>query len=186
MSPPSVKTLSDATREVKGTRDGRETARGEGRAIPKGGRVTSGEANTAFLETVGVGVPFLCSLATIGVDGAPAVRFVRAKADAAGTLRIPTFAGTAKLRQIEADPRVHITCGDTDSDRPGTYFQFDGRAEIATGRADKEACWTPRLAKWFSGLDDENYVVLKVTPTAIVALPIGRSGPALAWRADSA
>ena len=144
------------------------------------------DAIERLLEIVGEDAPFLCSLATVSEDGGPAVRFVRAKADADLTLRVPTFASTQKVRQIQANARVHITCGDTDSDRPGTYFQIEGRAEITTAAPEREACWTPRLAEWFSGPDDANYVVVKIQPAVIEALPIGRSGKPSIWKLDVA
>lgn len=154
-----------------------------GAMASKGGVV--GDVRERLVEVVGEGEPFLCSLATVGADGAPRVRFVRAKVDRDITLRIPTFVGTQKVRDVHADPRVHITCGDTDAERPGTYFQIDGTAEIATDAAEREAAWTPRLSKWFSGLDDANYAVVKVTPTEITALPIGRTGEPCVWRASA-
>ena len=143
------------------------------------------DAKERLLEAVGQGEPFLCSLATVGSEGAPRVRFVRAKLDHEITLRIPTFAGTQKVRHIQDDPRVHITCGDTDAERPGTYFQIDGTAEITTEATEREAAWTPRLSKWFSGTDDANYAVVKVTPTEITALPIGRTGEPTLWKASA-
>jgi len=144
------------------------------------------DGREALLETVGVGTPFLCSLATVGEDGGPAVRFVRAKADADGTLRVPTFVETGKVSQIRADARVHVTCGDTDAEHPGTYFQIAGTAEVTTEAAEREAAWTPRLEKWFSGPADANYAVVTIRPHLIVALPIGRTGEPLFWRAESA
>jgi general stress protein 26 len=71
--------------------------------------VNPGEAGLSFLKPVGIGTPFLCSLATLEPSGAPTVRFVRAKADNDATLRIPTFANTDKVLQIRADSRVHVT-----------------------------------------------------------------------------
>ena len=143
------------------------------------------DARRTLIEELGEDTPFLCSLATLREDGGPAVRFVRAKADAELTLRIPTFVQTAKVKQIRADGRVHITCGRTDSSEPGSYFQIDGVAEILTEAADREACWTERLEKWFSGPDDPNYAVVRVTPSRITALPIGRAGKPTAWQSKS-
>lgn len=143
------------------------------------------DAKKKFIDAFGDGAPFLCSLATVGTNGAPRVRFVRAKLDPDPILRIPTFAETQKVHDVRADPRVHITCGDTDAKRPGTYFQIDGTAEITTAAAEREAAWTPRLSKWFSDTDDANYAVVKVTPTQIEALPIGRTGEASLWKAEA-
>jgi len=143
------------------------------------------DARSALLQSVGADTPFLCNLATIGENGGPAVRFVRAKADEDLVLRIPTFDGTGKTKHIAANARVSLTCGDTDSERPGTYFQIDGLAKLRRDTAEREACWTSRLEKWFSGPADENYVVIRIEPTSIVALPIGRSGEPLVWSATA-
>jgi len=143
------------------------------------------DAKEALLKEIGESTPFLCSLATVRSDGGPSVRFVRAKADGDLTLRIPTFAATGKVDQIRSDPRVHITCGRTDPSEPGSYFQIEGQAKISSDPADRKACWTTLLEKWFSGPDDENYLVVKVLPSLIVALPIGRPGDPLVWKPET-
>ena len=89
-------------------------------------------------------------------------------------------------REIRADGRVCVICGDTDSEHPGTYFRVDGTAEVCTDSAERKACWTPLLEKWFSDPEDVNYAVVKVTPTASLASPIGRAGAPAAWRAEPA
>jgi general stress protein 26 len=142
------------------------------------------DAKDLFLNAVGESVPFLCSLASVEADGTPHVRFVRAKVDRDLTLRIPTFDGTGKTRQIREDPRVHITCGETRDGQPGTYFQIAGTAEITSDTNEREAAWTDRLSKFFSDPQDSNYVVVKVKPSSIVALPIGRPGKPAIWTAD--
>jgi len=139
-----------------------------------------------ILDTLGIGVPFLCSLATVDLDGGPWVRFVRAKLDSDLTLRIPTFEGTTKIAHIQVDPRVHITCGDTRSDVPGSYFQIEGTAKISREQDDREACWSEILAKWFQDPNDSRYAVVEIRPTRISVLPIGRAGPALRWERDPA
>ena len=142
-------------------------------------------ARDELLQDVGESTPFLCSLATVRSDGGPAVRFVWAKVDEGLVLRIPTFAAAAKVEQIRNDGRVYITCGQTDASTPGSYFQIDGQAEISSDPADRKACWTTRLEAWFSGPDDANYLVVKVRPNRIVALPIGRSGEPSIWEPDA-
>lgn len=137
-----------------------------------------------IVEHFGVGTPFLCSLATVGPTGEPWVRFVRAKMDSELVLRIPTFEATSKIAHIEAEPRVHVTCGDTTADTPGSYFQIEGTAEISRERDDRQACWTDLLAKWFADPMDPRYAVVKVRSERITVLPIGRQGPAQRWVRD--
>jgi len=125
--------------------------------------------------------PFLCHLATLTEDGRPWVRTMRGVMDDELVIRCPTFAGTKKIAQIQTNPEVHLTCGDTDPLNPGSYFQIEARAEITLDTSDREAAWSDLLAKWFSGLDDPAYAVVRITPYLITALPIGGGPPAEVW-----
>lgn len=135
-----------------------------------------------ILETLQAEPTFLCALATVTEEGRPSVRTMRATIDDDLTIRCPTFLGTDKVGQIQARPEVHLACGSTDSDRPGSYFRIEGRAEISTDPIDRRLAWNERLAKWFSGTDDPNYAVVRITPSRIVALPIGGGPDAQVWK----
>jgi general stress protein 26 len=128
---------------------------------------------------------FLCALATVGLDGLPYVRYMKGIMDDDLTIRCPTFASTQKVLHIQRCADVSLTCGDTDSGKPGSYFQISARASISVGLADRTAAWTPRLEKWFSGIDDPNYEVVKIEPIRILALPIGGGPAAELWVADT-
>ncbi len=129
-----------------------------------------------ILETLQAEPAFLCSLATMTEDERPSVRTMRATIDVGLTIRMPTFLGTEKVEQIRACEEVHLACGSVDSDRPGSYFRIEGRAEISTGAEDRRLAWNDRLAKWFEGPDDPNYAVIRIRPTRIGCFPIG-GGP---------
>ena len=129
---------------------------------------------------------FLFSLATVGKDGRPRVRIVRGTIDEGFTLRCPTFANTAKVRHIRACSEVHVTCGNTATDRPGSYFQIEGRATISSDAEDRRALWSDRLGKWFNGPDDSRYVVVVIRPYRIAALPIGGGPAAAVWESEAA
>ena len=134
-----------------------------------------------ILETLQVESTFLCALATVTEEGRPSVRTMRATIDEDLTIRCPTFQRTEKVAQIRAQPEVHLTCGNTDSDRPGSYFRIEGRAEISVAPADRQLAWNDRLAKWFSGADDSEYAVVKIVPNRIVAFPIGGGPDVQVW-----
>jgi len=134
-----------------------------------------------ILETLQAEAAFLCSLATVTEDGRPSVRTMRATIDGDLAVRCPTFLGTDKVAQIQARPNVHLTCGSTDSERPGSYFRIEGRATISIEPDDRRLAWNDRLEKWFAGPDDPNYAVVKITPDRIVAHPIGGGPPAQVW-----
>lgn len=124
---------------------------------------------------------FLFSLATVGEDGRPRVRIVRGTIGQDLTLRCPTFAHTAKVRHIEACGEVHVTCGDTATDRPGSYYQIEGIATISSDENDRRDLWSDRLCKWFDGPGDPRYVVVVIRPYRVVALPIGGGPAAAVW-----
>lgn len=128
---------------------------------------------------------FLCALATAGTDGHPHVRYMKGMIDDRLIIRCPTFASTQKVRDIQSRADVSLTCGDTDSSRPGSYFQITARASISQDVADRTTAWTPRLEKWFSGIDDPDYAVVKIEPTRILATPIGGGPAGEIWTADT-
>jgi general stress protein 26 len=130
---------------------------------------------------------FLCALATVGKDGNPRVRYMKGVIRDDLSILCPTFASTQKVRDIERCSAVSLTCGDTTAAAPGSYFQIAAQATLSTAPVDRAAAWTDRLAKWFSGPEDEDYVVIVIVPDRIVALPIGGGQQAEAWeRSESA
>ncbi len=134
-----------------------------------------------LLQTLRKRDDFLCALATVGTDGRPHVRYVRATIRDDLIILCPTFASTQKVRDVEAYAHVSVTCGDTDSGVPGSYFQIAGRAVVSQCATNRAAAWTPRIERWFSGPDDAAYAVVVVIPERILALPIGGGPAAQTW-----
>ena len=124
---------------------------------------------------------FVLALATTDKNGAPHVRFMRGVIDEDWTIRCPTFLATGKVKQIQDRDDVSLTCGDTDSRRPGSYFQITAKATISQETRDREVAWTPRLEKWFRGSNDAQYAVIRMVPLCIRALPIGGGPAAEVW-----
>lgn len=138
-----------------------------------------------ILVTLRRGDDFLCALATMGTDGLPHVRYMKGVIDDDLTIRCPTFASTQKVRDIQSCSDVSLTCGDTDSSSPGSYFQIAARAHISHDLADRTVAWTPRLEKWFSGAEDRDYAVVRIEPIRILAFPIGGGPAGEIWTADT-
>lgn len=130
-----------------------------------------------LMTTLQTDEDFLCALATVSREGRPHVRYMKGVIDDQLTIRCPTFLGTQKVQDITSCADVSLTCGDTDSSRPGSYFQITARASISQQLADRQQAWTSRLEKWFSGVEDPNYAVVRIEPVRILACPIG-GGPA--------
>lgn len=126
--------------------------------------------------------PTLCALATVTEDGKPWVRYVMLSADEHLTLWGATFAGFRKVAHIRKNPEVHLVTGAKDMETAESYLQIQARAEILTDAAAKKAMWNDYLKNIFSGPDDPNYVVCKISPYRIEYCKMDRS-PAEVWEA---
>ena len=140
---------------------------------------------TRILATLCREDDFLCALATLGADGEPHVRYMKGVIDDNLVIRCPTFVSTQKVRDIEHCADISLTCGDTDSNQPGSYFQIAAQASVSQDLADRTAAWTPRLEKWFGGVEDPNYAVVRIIPVRILAFPIGGGPASELWEANS-
>ena len=122
-------------------------------------------------------VPTLSVLSTITEQGKPWGRYVTPFADDNLTLWMATFAQSRKVGQIKKNPEVHITTGVTEIEGAESYMQIQGRAEILTDDETKKSVWFDHLANIFSGPDDPNYCVCKITPYRIEYHTMGMTDP---------
>ncbi|MEW5722096.1 MAG: pyridoxamine 5'-phosphate oxidase family protein [Thermodesulfobacteriota bacterium] len=113
------------------------------------------------------GRPFLASLATITEEGKPWSRYVTPTMDEDLTLWVTTFKGSRKVGHMERNPEVHLNTGVTDLATAESYVQIQGRAEVLSDSATRRKVWREELARYFSGPDDPNYVVVKIRPYRI-------------------
>jgi general stress protein 26 len=111
--------------------------------------------------------PELSALATITEDGKPWVRYVMPVMDQNLTIWMATFEGSRKVAHIKKNPEVHLTVGVTSMETAESYLQIQGRAEVLTDAATKKAFWSDHLKGIFTGPDDPNYNVVKITPYRI-------------------
>ncbi len=124
--------------------------------------------------------PTLCAVATVTDDGKPWVRYMILSADEHLTIWGATFASFRKVGEIRKNPEVHLTTGAKDMETAESYLQIQARAEILTDAAAKKAMWNDYLKNIFSGPDDPNYVVCRITPYRIEYCKMDRS-PAEVW-----
>ena len=74
-------------------------------------------------------------------------------------------AGSRKVREIEATPKVHLAYADLKQWR---FISMSGRAAIVTDVEKKKQLWLDELEQWFEGGPESDAVVLiKVTPTVV-------------------
>jgi len=111
--------------------------------------------------------PTLSVLSTVTEEGKPWGRYVTPFADESLTLWMATFVHSRKVGQIKKNPEVHLTTGVTNMEGAESYVQIQGRAEILTDDETKKSVWFDHLANIFSGPDDPNYCVCKITPYRI-------------------
>jgi len=111
--------------------------------------------------------PTLSALATVTENGKPWVRYVTPFVDKNLTFWMATFIQSRKVAQIRKNPEVHLTVGVTDIQTAESYLQIAGRAEILTDKKTKKAVWFDGLKDIFSGPEDPDYCVCKITPYRI-------------------
>jgi len=111
--------------------------------------------------------PQLAGLATVTGEGKPWVRYVMAAASEDLTLRCATFVSARKVKQIEANPEVHLTCGVTNPAEMAPYLQVQGRAKLNTSHDARHGFWSEMLAPIFDGPDDPKYGVIEIVPYRI-------------------
>ncbi len=107
-------------------------------------------------------------LATVTDDGSPWVRYLMFSLDRNDlTLWTRTFTGSRKVAQILAHPRVHVTLGVRDLPTAVDWLQIEGEAEVLTDPETRARMWNEDQAVYFSGPDDPNFAVIRVTPQRI-------------------
>ena len=127
--------------------------------------------------------PTLSALATVTEDGKPWVRYVTPMADEDLNLWMATFVKSRKVAQIRKNPEVHLTVGVTTMETGESYLQIQGRAEILTDEKTKKAVWNDHLKGIFSGPNDPNYCVCRITPYRIEYQTMGPVPPEV-WEAQ--
>jgi len=109
----------------------------------------------------------LSGFATIAEEGKPWVRYVMTVGSTDMSIRFATFIGARKVKHIDKNPEVHLTCGVTDPMRMEPYLQIQGKARFTADKEDRHGFWNDILKPIFSGPDDPNYGVIIVEPYRI-------------------
>ncbi len=110
-------------------------------------------------------------------DGKPWVRYMAMQPQEDLTLYATSFASARKIKQIKQNNNVDVTFGADPTNYMLPYVNVEGTAEILTDQETKNKCWYKLLEQFFSGPEDPNYVVVKVTPGSIEYMPAGEHEP---------
>jgi general stress protein 26 len=74
-------------------------------------------------------------------------------------------ADSRKVREIKAEPSVHLSYADPGDWR---FVSMTGRARIVRDAEKKQELWLKELEQWFDeGPESEAIVLIKVTPTVV-------------------
>lgn len=110
-------------------------------------------------------------MATIAENGDPWCRYVSTtQIDDSLDLYCAVCLMSRKIKQIEANPRMHLTLGITPETMMGPWVQFAGKAEISTDPALKTAVWEREgeiLKMIFKGPDDPAMGIARFIPEKI-------------------
>ena len=126
--------------------------------------------------------PTLCAFATVTEEGKPRVRYTTPTMDENLTIWMATFANSRKIPQIKNNPEVHITSGVGSFETAESWVQIEAKAEILYDEETKNKVWDDHLKVAFSGPDDPNYCICKITPYRIEYHKMGPN-PAEVWEA---
>lgn len=122
-------------------------------------------------------------LATVDNDR-PWARFIMTY-NIKGTFKLQssTSINSRKVRQIQANPNIHITLGKADSNHI-PYIQYAGKAKILTDEATKKAHWHKELEQYFGTADNPHYCVMEFEPEIIEVWGAeGDMSKPLCWKA---
>jgi general stress protein 26 len=108
----------------------------------------------------------LASVATIK-DGKPWVRYMMLKGESDLTLYTTTFSNARKVQQIKEDSNIHVIIGGDEKYFKNPHVNIQATAQIATDLETKKKCWDDHLKQFFTGPEDPNFSVIKITPQVI-------------------
>ncbi len=121
--------------------------------------------------------PQLSALATVTDKNNPWVRYVVTVGDGDLVIRCATFVDSRKVKQIENDPNVHLTCGAGSLGEMQPYLQIQGQARVTTDKDERHNFWNDLLEPIFDGPDDPKYAVIVIHPYRIEYCTLGSYEP---------
>jgi general stress protein 26 len=124
-----------------------------------------------------------CTLITLGDHGHPQARIVDPLApDADFIAFVATNPLTRKVKEIQRDPRVTLSCFDSAS---SSYATLLATATIVTDAAERLRRWKAEWSPFYPGGAKGNaYTLIRLTPVRleVVSVSRGLEGDAKTWR----
>lgn len=124
-----------------------------------------------------------CTFITVGDDGHPQARIVDPLAPDAGFVTfVATNPLTRKVKEIQRNPRVSLSCFDAAS---SSYATLLATATIVTDAAEKTRRWKAEWNPFYpGGVKGDAYTLIRLTPVRleVVSVSRGLEGDAKTWR----
>src|SRR5690625_490909 len=83
------------------------------------------------------------------------------------TLYTATSKQTEKVDELEANPHTHILIGYEGEGMGDEYLEIAGTVSISDDESMKEKVWNEHMKPYFSGPEDPDLVILKISPDAM-------------------
>ena len=110
--------------------------------------------------------PQLASLATIN-DGKPWIRYMILTGEPDLTLYTTTFSNSRKVEQLKKDNNVHVIIGGDQEHFKDPHINIQATAQVLTDLETKKKYWCEHLEIFFSGPEDPDFSVIKISPQVI-------------------
>ena len=108
----------------------------------------------------------LASLATTE-NGKPWVRYMTISGEPDLTLYTTTFSSARKVQQIKENSNVNVIIGGDQENFKNPHINVRATAQIAADLETKKKFWDDHLKRFFSGPEDPNFSVIKISPQVI-------------------
>ncbi|MCA1318635.1 pyridoxamine 5'-phosphate oxidase family protein [Bacillus tianshenii] len=83
------------------------------------------------------------------------------------TLYTATNQHTHKIEDIKANPHVHILLGMENTSWNEPYAEIEAEATVEENQELKNKFWDDKLSEWIKSPEDPEYLLLKLSPSAI-------------------
>lgn len=83
------------------------------------------------------------------------------------TLYTATSKKTEKVDELEVNPHTHVLIGYEGKGMGDDYLDIEGTVSLTDDQELKKKIWNDHMKPWFSGPDDPDLIILKITPDSV-------------------
>lgn len=83
------------------------------------------------------------------------------------TLYTATSKQTEKVDELEENPHTHVLIGYEGKGMGDDYLDIEGTVSLSDDQELKKKIWNDHMKPWFSGPDDPDLIILKITPDSV-------------------